>query len=414
MKKETKKYEEIFTKNNFKLISIVFIISSLLITIFSNINMDMYIKKFIIPTFIMIGSYIFIAERIKVVKNRKAYFYLIPIILILISYLYIKIDVSNMVLNVIATILILPIFFLSLVNEKYNVCRRFLVHLFKLFPYKLFSNLDYISSITDVKKNKDKNKNGIYIFIGCIIGIPIGIVMLCLLVGADKYFSSFIDKILGNLIDVIKINNLLPNIIILIIAFIILFSTFVNILKNRKIVDKESKIISANKYIVSTILIIINSVFVLFLISEISKLTVNFLHLPIEYTYAQYAREGFFQLLFITLINISIILYLTYYTNILSNRLVKNLVICLITFSVLLVFNSYYRMFLYIGAYGFTVLRLQVILFLAMELLLFFLILDKIAGKIKYNEAFIIMIIIMITYVLNVYMCSDTFINLIS
>ena len=61
----------------------------------------------------------------------------------------------------------------------------------------------------------------------------------------------------------------------------------------------------------------INLVFVLFIVSEISKLTNNFLSLPVEYTFSSYAREGFFQLLFVTLINFSIIISFCQYILIL-------------------------------------------------------------------------------------------------
>ena len=70
-----------------------------------------------------------------------------------------------------------------------------------------------------------------------------------------------------------------------------------------------------NKTVVTTMLFIVNFVFVLFLISEISKLCGNFLKVPKGYIYSSYAREGFFQLLFVTLINFGIILYLIYKTN---------------------------------------------------------------------------------------------------
>ena len=371
MKKEEKKYEEIFTKKNFKLLFIIFTLASFLITIVRNINIDSYIKLFIIPFSILILSYILLLENIKVVKNRKAYLYLIPILLSLLSYLFIKIDKSNMVLNVIFVPIMISIFLLTLVNKKYVLSRKFIPNFFKIFPGRLFTNLNYIDLL---KKDKDeaKKENGFNIFVGCVIGIPIAIVLLVLLVSADYYFGAFINTIFEFLKNIINIKNLAPNLIILLAAFIILFSVFVNVLKNRNIKNRESKLMVVNNSISGTVLIIINCVFVLFLISEISKLTVNFLQLPVEYTYSEYAREGFFQLLFVTLINISIILYFVYYTTVVKeNKLIKNLLLILIIFSILLIFNSYYRMFLYISAYGFTILRLQVVLFLFMELILF-------------------------------------------
>ena len=414
MKKEIKKFEEVYTYKNFKLGTLIFIISSILITIFANINIDNYTKWFIIPVIILLIGYIFMLNRIEIDKNKKAYLYLIPIFLILISYFIIKIDSSNMVLNVIAIILLLVLFFLTLLNKKYELCRRFFVHIFKIVPGKILTNLKYLR-IIKTTENKEKNKDTLNIFIGCLIGIPIAIVLLTLLTGADKYFSSFIGSILDIIKQILNLGNLIPNIFTLIISFVLLFSIFVNVLNNRKIENKTSKVRNVNTSISSTVLIIINFVFILFLISEVSKLTINFLHLPVEYTYAEYAREGFFQLLFVTLINISIIIYFVYYTNIVSNnKLIKRLLISLVIFSILLIFNSYYRMFLYIGAYGFTILRLQVVLFLLMELILFILILKKVLVGIKHNEAFIFMVVILSTYILNVYLCSQPYIELLN
>ena len=130
---------------------------------------------------------------------------------------------------------------------------------------------------------------------------------------------------------------------------------------------------------ITSMLATINLVFILFLISEISKLCGNFLKIPSGYIYSSYAREGFFQLLFVTIINFSIILFLLYKTDLINNnKIIKGLTLSLIIFSILLIFNSYYRMFLYIEKFGFTNLRLQVILFLLMELLSLLVILKKI------------------------------------
>ena len=99
-------------------------------------------------------------------------------------------------------------------------------------------------------------------------------------------------------------------IILFVIFFIIIFSIGVNLIRNRYIVMKENKTRKIDHTIIISMLSVINLVFVLFLISEVSKLCGNFLQIPNGYIYSSYAREGFFQLLFVTIINFSIILYL--------------------------------------------------------------------------------------------------------
>lgn len=278
--------------------------------------------------------------------------------------------------------------------------------MFKLFPNHLFKNLSYIK-IDIPKKKNEKIINTIF---GVLIGILFASIILLLLTSADDYFDKFLSKIMIN----ININFNIWIIIKFIIFFIILFAIGINLFKYKDIKMKENKIKSIDKTIIIAMLSVINFIFVLFLVSEVSKLCGNFLNIPQGYIYSSYAREGFFQLLFVTLIDFSIILYLMYKTDLIKeNKTIKILVLLLIVFQVLLIFNSYYRMFLYIGKFGFTNLRLQVILFLFMELLLFGVIVKKIVSTIK-NDGLIFLIIMVTTYIINLYLCNDWFVNLIN
>ena len=68
-------------------------------------------------------------------------------------------------------------------------------------------------------------------------------------------------------------------------------------------------------------------------------------------------------------------------------------------------------MFLYIGHYGFTVLRMQVILFLLMEFILFLLLVKKIMSGLKYQDSYLYFVIMISFYILNLYLCNETFIS---
>lgn len=403
--------EKIFIKKNFKFIGLLFLVISFIMMVIHNIKMDSYIKCFIIPFSLLIISFIYLIRRFNIDNNKKYYLFLVPIILILFSYLIIDIDESNMVLNIIVLPAILSMLFRGTTSEDYVINRNFMKNLFRIFPGNLFSNLGYLKLIKDDGKNK-KRSNIKYIIIGFIIGIPIISVILSLLTSGDAYFDIFTNKVFGFISNFFNFDNVISNILIFVISFITLFSIFVNILKKRFVKDKLKENKNINSYIVSTILIMVNMVFVLFLVSEISKLTVNFLHVPIKYTYAEYAREGFFELLGVTIINMIIIGYLCYYTKAVEdNKFIKVLILFLCLFSIILIFNSYYRMFLYINRFGFTILRSQVILFLLMELIIFLIISKKIKYGVKHNECNIFTIIAISTYIINLYLCNDTFIN---
>lgn len=386
---------------------IVPIVSALLIVIISNLKIDWYFKTIMFPFFmVLVSSTILVMKNDDI--NKKAFYLLIPIILIIFSNLILillkgTLDENNEILNIIVLPILISIYLFSLINKNYKIALVNIPLMFKIFPRYLFRNLKFLK----IKTNREKTNKILNAVFGIIVGIVFSIVILLLLMSADDYFNKFVSKAF------ISINFDFSKIMQFVIFFIIIFSIGVNLIRNRYIVMKENKIRKIDHTIIISMLSVINLVFVLFLISEISKLCGNFLQIPKGYIYSSYAREGFFQLLFVTIINFSIILYLIYKTNVIKeNKIIRNLVLILIVFSVLLIFNSYYRMFLYIGKFGFTNLRLQVILFLFMELILFGIIIKKIVNKIN-NDGLIFLVIMTSFYVINLYICNDFFIRLI-
>ncbi len=385
------------------------LISAILIVIVGMLNIDFYFKSVMFPfLMILISSTILVKDYEKI--NKKAYLLIIPIVLIIISNLVLKVlkgnlDGTNQLLNIIVLPLLISTYLFMLVRSDFKVSLENMFLVFKLFPKNLFKNLKFIK----IDTKKDKNDKVINIIFGTIIGVFISGLILALLTSADAYFDKFLSSIVTN----INVDFNLWYVIKGIIYFVILFVIGINLFKNKEIALKESKMSRVNKTVVTTMLFIVNFVFVLFLISEISKLCGNFLKVPKGYIYSSYAREGFFQLLFVTLINFGIILYLIYKTNLVKeDKKVKYLVLSLIAFSIFLIFNSYYRMFLYIGRFGFTNLRLQVILFLFMEIILFGFIIKKIIRGAK-KDGMVFLIIMTITYVINLYVCNDWFIGIL-
>ena len=387
---------------------IVPIISSLLIVIVGKLDINWYFKYLMFPYFMLLVSMTFLTFKNKD-KSLKAYILLIPILLIIFSNLILKmfngqIDEINGILNIFILPVLISIYLFILVNKNYTVSFANTFLMFKLFPSKLFSNLKYIKFNTDkIKKNKIGS-----IISGILIGSFFSVLIIMLLTSADDYFDKFMSKIMVN----IDFNFDISFIIKFIIFFIIIFSVGINLIKCKDIKMREEKKVKVDKNIIISMLSVINFVFILFLISEISKLCGNFLHIPKGYIYSSYAREGFFELLFVNIINFSIIAFLLYKTDIIKeNKIVKYLVIILIIFSILLIFNSYYRMFLYVRRFGLTNLRLQVILFLLMELIIFALIIKKIINFVK-NDGIILLNVLTVFYVINLYTCNDLFVRI--
>lgn len=385
------------------------LISAILIVIVGMLNIDFYFKSVMFPFLMLLISSTILVKDYEGI-NKKAYLLIIPIVLIIISNLVLKVlkcnlDGTNQLLNIIVLPLLISTYLFMLVRSDFKVSLENMFLVFKLFPKNLFKNLKFIK----IDTNKEKNDKVINIIFGTIIGVFISGLILALLTSADAYFDKFLSSIVTN----INVDFNLWYVIKGIIYFVILFVIGINLFKNKEIALRESKMSRVNKTVITTMLFIVNFVFVLFLISEISKLCGNFLKVPKGYIYSSYAREGFFQLLFVTLINFGIILYLIYKTNLVKeDKKVKCLVLSLIAFSIFLIFNSYYRMFLYIGRFRFTNLRLQVILFLFMEIILFGFIIKKILRGAK-KDGMVFLIIMTITYVINLYVCNDWFIGIL-
>ena len=387
---------------------IVSLLSAILIVIISKLNINWYFKTIMFPFLVItLSSSILVAKNKNL--NKKAYLLLIPIILILICNIFLsllngQLDSNNKIINVFILPILISIYLFMLIDKNYKLTLQNIPLVFNLFPKNLGSNLKYIKLNNSNKKN-EKIINSI---IGIFIGIILSSVILALLSSADDYFGKFLYNVKSFTSSILDISTITW----IIIFFVILFSIGINILNFKQTDNKKNNKIEPNSTMITSMLATINLVFILFLISEISKLCGNFLKIPNGYIYSSYAREGFFQLLFVTIINFSIILFLLYKTDLINNnKIIKGLTLSLIIFSILLIFNSYYRMFLYIEKFGFTNLRLQVILFLLMELLSLLVILKKILFKLK-NDFVIFFIIIITTYIVNLYICNNWFIRL--
>ena len=397
-------------KNNIKInnsILVGILIASLCNVFIQYLPINSYIKNFTFPIFNLLITYLILLNNQKKIVNVKSYYLLIPIILILISNLLLKIDDSNLFLNVIILPILMTLFFSLLTNKNYKISIQVFSWVNHLIFTNIFSNLSLIKNIK-CKNIETKNKTT-NIILGILIGCGIGLIILLLLMSADTYFKFFVNKIFC----LFKFD--LGKTFIFIISFILLFSIYVNILLNQSCNMKKNNNKKIDDIMAITIITIIDIIFVLFLISELSRLTNNFLQVPVQYTYSSYAREGFFQLLVVTTINFNIIMYLLYKTPLIKeNHVIKKLILLLICFSIFLIFNSYYRMFLYIFNYGYTVLRLQVILFLAMEMILFLILVKKIVKELKINDTTLYFAIMISFYILNIYLCTNNFVSLLN
>jgi hypothetical protein len=124
-----------------------------------------------------------------------------------------------------------------------------------------------------------------------------------------------------------------------------------------------------------TIISLLNIVFAVFSVIQFTYLFwgESFV-LPSSYTYAEYARRGFFELVVVSVINFIIILIAVSFIR-KENRKVhlasKVLLSLLVGFTFVLLISAFYRMLIYEQAYGFTYLRIFVQAFMVLLFFLF-------------------------------------------
>ena len=131
-------------KYNLNLITFTCLISALAITLINLFNLGNYNKIIVVPLSILVINNIILIKKNNLEVNKKAYLFLIPITLILISNLIIKIDFSNTLLNLIILPIIITMFLFNLTNKNYYIGNNLIKNIFKLFPNNLFNNLNYI------------------------------------------------------------------------------------------------------------------------------------------------------------------------------------------------------------------------------------------------------------------------------
>lgn len=236
-----------------------------------------------------------------------------------------------------------------------------------------------------------KSKNALYLLIGLGISFPILCVILPLLTTSDIAFSSLISSIFKN--TFVLVGSIFATIVVTPVVFSFLFS-----MKKKDLAEKNVKEIpdKVSKVILNTILSATAVVYIAYLFSQLAYITKAFAFLlPENYSAAEFARSGFFQMGVIAFINF-VILFLcaTLVKKTESKKIpasTKGLLIFLCIFTVFYISTAFVKMMKYISLYGLTRLRVLTSVFMLMLAVIFIIILLRlIFTKLKYIKAIIL------------------------
>lgn len=205
---------------------------------------------------------------------------------------------------------------------------------------------------------KEKKKSrGIYILLGLVIALPILAVVTGLLYSADAVFAQVLRETL----------NLNPATICLVMLFF-LFAFFSAYCGMRYLGKKELDISCKERtrwepLIAITVTLLVSVVYLMFSGIQIFGLFLGKMALPQGYTYAAYAREGFFQLLAVCLINLVMVLFIQGFFR--EHGLLKILLTVICGCTYIMAASSAMRMIMYVQVYHLTFLRVLVLWALA-------------------------------------------------
>lgn len=214
-------------------------------------------------------------------------------------------------------------------------------------------------------RQQESKGRGRYIAVGIGIAIPCVLFLGLLLATADMVFANMLEDFFSMFRFPTKLFGIL---------FMLLFGFFSSYCGVRFVESHAGAVTVTDKkrgepLIAITVTFMIALLYLLFCGIQIGYLFVGNMQLPKGVTYAEYARSGFFQLLFVCVLNLILVLAIKKYFR--ENRFLNALLLVISGCTFVMTASSAWRMILYIKAYQLTFLRVAVLVALfAIALLL--------------------------------------------
>jgi hypothetical protein len=235
-----------------------------------------------------------------------------------------------------------------------------------------------LTFVSDVRKGQTEagvqpSKRNIWPVVrGIVIALPIIAIFASLLASADVIFGQR----LGDFIDWFNIDNL-PELIFRLVYIVVIGYALAGVILHAATESKDDKLASEEKpiippflgYIESTIVLgSVVTLFAAFVVIQFQYFFGGTTNIHIDgYTYAEYARQGFGELVTVAFFALLMLLTLTAVTKReteTQRRIYSGLGVTLVTFLLVMLVSAYQRLGLYEAAYGFSRLRTYTHVFL--------------------------------------------------
>lgn len=266
------------------------------------------------------------------------------------------------VLNLLAVPCLIFFHFLLITRPKmlsWNERSFIFYSFFRVIEAIRFNFIIAAASQKFLKGNKQKTLVWKKVLSGVILSIPVLVLVLYLLSSADDQFKQMI----GNLPE--WLNKINPETIfrlVVILGYTFFIFGFLSVLQQKKVKvyekNSDAPFMQMDAVVALTVLVLLNAVYLLFTVVQFHYFFGGVLQE--SFTYAQYARKGFFELLAVSIINLTltvVILSRVIQPGLLLKKWLQSLLTMLIVTSGVILTSAFLRMYLYEKAYGFTFTR---------------------------------------------------------
>ncbi|MCM1262241.1 MAG: DUF4173 domain-containing protein [Butyrivibrio sp.] len=224
----------------------------------------------------------------------------------------------------------------------------------------LLSPFEDMVSFFDAQKQsiKEKNNNFIYILIGVAIAIPLLAVIIALLCSADIVFHKMLNQLFLDFSFAESFSELFKITLLIVVVFFVSYA-LLTALCQKKVSEEDTDKRVFEPLIAIVVTGMLSVVYLMFSLVQILYLFIGNMQLPDGYTYSAYARQGFFQLLAVCILNLIIVLLCL---GLFKDNMILKVILTIISgCTFIMILSSALRMFMYIAQYNLTFLRIFVL-----------------------------------------------------
>lgn len=317
----------------------------------------------------LLGSYVYFLKKEKQELKKTSFFYMAAIFLLGLSNCLTDNEMI-ILLNKTGSFLLYGILFVhnACRDEQWNVLKytgsllKFGISVIESLP-GAFLTVNQMwtekRNISEDSGHKKKESKTVYVILGILIGLLLLVFILPLLASADQVFEDLIDQIFDAIFFQIVIPEHLIKTALMFFWGIIFFFALLVAVRKKKIKEEQKDMRTMEPVLAISFLSVIGIVYLVFCLVQFSYLFAGGMTLPSGYTYSGFAREGFFQLLFVSILNLILVLLCIELFR--SSRILKLILTFISGCTYIMAVSSGCRMYLYIQAYGLSRLRILVL-----------------------------------------------------